>query len=117
MTKAKKIFMLVIMTVFLWNTLSLSAYANSCEKNNPQTNQAKADLPDCHKKSETKPPQSKHCEGICFCQHILLNAHIMTAPDMGIAIIPIKETLIQGFHTALKTQTPPPPYKPPIFVS
>lgn len=110
----------MLVLVFAVNTVALSAYANACQMNAPQvvSEQASADMPDCHKKMEQEEKQSStHCEGVCFCKHVLINSHFLTAPDIDLAVFSTKELRVQAVDEYGIAIAAAPLFRPPITIS
>ena len=77
----KKLSIVLLMAMFLANTVIVSAWAKPCMMNDMEMtevsqNSDMGDMP-CHEenKSEKQAPQNSdtnHCEGVCLCLHVSL---------------------------------------------
>ncbi len=116
----KRYVLFIFALVFAVNTVSLSAYAGACQMDTPQATAAQpsADMPDCHKKmAQEQKKNSTHCKGVCFCQHVLLNSHFLTAPDVVMAAFYSKERYTPAVDMTGVTIESAPLLRPPILIS
>jgi len=93
----KRFSIVLLMTMFLANTIVVSAWAKPCMMNDMigsgemtemSQNSDMGDKPPCHEenKSEKQDPNN-HCEGVCLCLHVSLTqtpvlSDLNTVPDM-----------------------------------
>ena len=78
----KKLSIVLLIAMFLANTVVVSAWAKPCMMNDMEMtemsqNSDMGNMPPCHEenKSEKLDPQNSdtnHCEGICLCLHVSL---------------------------------------------
>ena len=108
-----------VITIFLCNTLTLSAWAKPCAMMNDiiQTT-SKSDMP-CHnmvtEKSDTK--EKTACDGICLCLHASINSTFSMHDSKSFYPPIIKKQAISSKFEAVKSLTSPPPTKPPQYIS
>lgn len=93
----KKFSIVLLMTMFLANTIVVSAWAKPCMMNDMEMTKMSqksdmGDMPPCHEenKSEKQDPLN-HCEGICLCLHVSLTqtpvlSDFNAVPDIALAI-------------------------------
>lgn len=70
---------------FVFNTISLSAYASSCPHGLMKSEKKTEAAPSCHQaagaqqkgaKDSQAPSKVGHCKGLCFCQHASLGQNV-----------------------------------------
>lgn len=103
---------ILTLTVFLANTLFVSAWANPCvDLQNTSVSIAMPDVP-CHNESQSD--TQDHCDGLCLCLHISMS-QIFVEHYQNIAIVPAAKPVTWELSNIYMTSRHPiPPYHPPI---
>lgn len=119
----KRFVLFFFMFVFALNTVVLAASANACkmERGGVTAEQAMPDMPNCHKKSDNsqqKQGETPHCNGVCFCQHLISSHHILPfAEAVSFTHSFVKDSPASLAQRAAHFLTLSPPHRPPIFIS
>ncbi len=116
MKDMKRLAFFVIALVFAVNTVSLSAFAFSCDMD--QKPVAGEQEMNCHEAEKTKDNKTQnHCEGVCFCQHVMIGQHVLLSDVVTPSAIFEKERLLPLSDQFIYLVTPAPPFRPPISIS
>jgi hypothetical protein len=122
MKNMKQFSIVLLMTMFLANTVVVSAWAKPCMMNDMEMTEMsrKADMGEmpCHEenKSEKQDPNN-HCEGVCLCLHVSLTqtpvlSDLNAVPDVYLGSETY--TLLREDMASFETS---PSNPPPKFIS
>ncbi|MBI1300585.1 MAG: hypothetical protein GC137_02905 [Alphaproteobacteria bacterium] len=106
----KRYLLLFFVLSFAMQVVSLSAYAFSCDMTASETQEM-----NCHemveKQAESK---QKHCDGVCFCQHVMIGQHAVIQKADFLAFSVNSFTHIKSEDVFVFAHKTSPPFKPPI---
>ncbi len=118
----KKFIWLFVITMFLANTIAVSAWAKPCIGQDSMAMSQEvtmdSDMP-CHEKAEKKDTKdtTKHCDGVCLCLHVSISqtpifssSDSVTAPEIGYVSFFDSQNAVVSHKTS-------PPLRPPKLIS
>ena len=116
----KKLFVFILMVMFLANTFVVSAWAKPCVKSSSfvmaQDMRANmdADMP-CH--DEKQQSQTQHCDGLCLCLHVAMGQTVILNDFDVLEPLNISEVQFTISQDALVSRQTAPPRRPPKFTA
>ena len=126
----KRLLFIFLAFAFVFNTVSLSAFAAVCPHDSASSQTMNKDQQDqmpCHEvtrdkdmsKAADKEPLSGHCEGICFCLQAALSHNIMISGADALFSPPVsvKTSLLPTGSDVFSSKTVLPLDRPPQIYS
>ena len=96
--------------VLAFNAVSLSAYAFSCD----MSSSVEMSEMDCHEKMAD---QQNHCDGVCFCQHVMLGQQALAYDSIETPVVFEKHVYLKQKFDIFTSNMTFPPFRPPILAS
>ena len=112
----KRLYVFLLICVLSLNVVSLAYASSPCLMSDMDVAMQDDDQkPSCHETADAeKKAPSKHCKGICLCQHVLLGATYIPSDVQDVSVVIYKDRLAPAPFVHLETQDISPPYRPPI---
>lgn len=112
----KKVFFFILSIIFVANTIAQVAWAKPCpNSNNTHLEISVEDDMDCHKKKQEK--NTKHCEGICLCDHIQNSQTPFLEKPYNLKKLQTVSQKILSTNETGKSRHPSPQRRPPRQIS
>lgn len=119
----KKFSIILLMAMFLANTVVVSAWAKPCMMNDVQMSETSSDadmgeVPPCHEESKGETQDNlKHCDGVCLCLHVSVTQIPLLTDFVAVPDIVLGADVYNLSNEVAFSRDYPPTNPPPIFIS